>query len=152
MKLFFGKMSPGITGGAKEAIDMDKQIKEKPKTNIKKLVVILLLFFVVTIIMAIAVPSMVIYRPKSYCGRVEGDAMNIRAVLSDYFSDPAHTDLNIKPDVLADTEYVENPWSLAASGDNIFIHVVDRSGKCPAEYQKRYPEWHSGIYTLKFLD
>jgi len=131
---------------------MDEQTKNELKVNRTKLAVILLLFSIVTIIVAIAMPGYVAYRPKTYCHRVEEDALNIKAALSDYFSDPAHTSLKIKPGVLADTEYIKNPWTLNSCGDNIFIHVVDSSGKCSDEYQGRYPEWHSGIYTLKFLD
>ena len=131
---------------------MDEQTTKKPKINKTALVVILLLFFIVTIIVAIALPGYIVYRPKTYCLRVEYDALNIKAALSDYFADPGHTDINIRPGVLADTEYIKNPWTLSVCGDNILIHVVDRSGKCPAEYQERYPEWHSGIYTLKFFD
>ena len=131
---------------------MNEQTREKPKTNIKRLVVILLLFFAVTIIMAVVTPSLVIYRPTSYCDRVESEAMNIAAAIADYFSDPTHTDINIKPDVLADTEYIENPWTLTICGDNIFIHIADGSGKCPAKYQERYPEWHSSMYTLRVFD
>ncbi len=131
---------------------MDEQTKEKPKTNIKRLVVILLLFFVVIIIMGIVIPSIPVYRPESYCRRVESEALNIKAAVSNYFSNPAHNDINIKPEALAHTEHIKNPWTLSVHGDNILIHVTDGSGKCPAEYQARHPEWHSSMYTLKFFD
>ena len=134
---------------------MTEQTEKKPKTTPKRLAVILVFFFIVAIMMAIALPGYVAYRPERYCYRSMDDAWNIKAAISDYFVDPAHTDLNIKPDDLADSDYVKdlkNPWSLSISDDNIFIHVVDSSGKCPAEYQERYPEWHSGTYTLKVLD
>ena len=131
---------------------MDQQTKKKPKANIKRLVVILLLFLVVTIIAGIVIPSITVYRPESYRRRVESEALNIKAALSDYFSNPAHNDINIKPEVLENTEYIKNPWTLSVHGDNIFIHVADGSAKCPAEYQARYPQWHSSRYTLKFFD
>jgi hypothetical protein len=131
---------------------MDEQTQEKPQTSIKRIFVILLLFFVVTIIMGIVLPGMVIYRPESYCESVESEARNIQAALIDYFSNPAHTDINIKPEVLANTEHIKNPWTLSVSGNNILIHLTDGSGKCPAGYQERDPKWHSGIYTLTFFE
>jgi hypothetical protein len=145
-------MLSSVTGRTKEAIDMEEQTKEKPKTNIKRLVVVLLLFFVITIIAGIVIPSIPTYRPETYCRRVESEAVEIKAALSDYFSNPAHNDINIKPEALADIEYIKNPWTLSVSGDNILIHVTDGSGKCPAEYQAQYPQWHSSTYTLKLFN
>jgi hypothetical protein len=83
--------------------------KEKPKTKVKRLVVVLLLFFAITIIAGIVIPSIPIYRPESYCRRVESEAAEIKAALSDYFSNPAHNDINMKPEALADMEYIKNP-------------------------------------------
>jgi len=137
---------------------MDEQTKEKLKTDLKRPIAILLLLVVVAIVVAFNRPGSVARTGsvasllKSDCHLVEEDALNIKAALSDHFADPAHTDLNINPSVLADKVYVNNPWTLKVGDDNISIHVVDSSGKCSAEYQERYPEWHSGIYTLKFLD
>ena len=83
---------------------------------------------------------------------METDAFNIKAAIADYFTDPAHTDLNIKPEALGAMDDIINRWSLRVNGDNIFIQVDDSSGKCPAEYQKLYSQWQSGTYTLKVLD
>ena len=134
---------------------MDEQTKEKPKTSIKRMAVILVFFFIVAIMMAIALPGYVPYRTETYCYETMHDADNIKAAIADYFGDPAHTDLNIAPDDLAGSPYIQNirnPWRLSVSADNIFIHVVDISGKCPHDYQACHPEWQSGIYTLKLLN
>jgi flagellar basal body-associated protein FliL len=90
-------------------MDMDEQAEEKPKTKVKRLVVVLLLFFAITIIAGIVIPSIPIYRPESYCRRVESEAVEIKAALSDYFSNPAHNDINMKTEALADMEYIKNP-------------------------------------------
>jgi hypothetical protein len=143
------------TESAKGVMDMEEQTKEKPKINKKRMVVILVFFFIVAIMMAIALPGYVPYRPERYCYRAMDDAHNIKGAIADYYGDPAHTSLNITPDDLADSAYIQNinnPWHLSVSADNIFIHVVDGNGKCPAEYQARHPEWHAGTYTLKVLD
>jgi hypothetical protein len=134
---------------------MNEQTKIKPKTNTKRMAVILVFFFIVAIMMAIALPGYVPYRSERYCYRVMDDAANIKAAVADYFGNPAHTDLNITPDDLADSSYIqniENPWYLSVSADNIFIHVEDISGKCPPDYQACHPEWHAGTYTLQVLD
>ena len=131
---------------------MDEQTKGNPKISREMKFVFIVLLSIVGIMVAIAVPGHISYRPQTKCYMVEEDAWNIKAALSDYFADPAHTELNIEPNVLSSTEKIKNPWTLNVCGDNIFIHVIDGSGKCPAEYQMRHPEWHSGIYTLKFLD
>ena len=135
---------------------MDQQTKGSPKISREMKFVFIVLLSIVGIMVAIAVPGHISYRPQTKCYMVEEDAWNIKAALSDYFADPAHTELKIEPGVLANglvkMEKINNSWTLNVCGDNIFIHVVDSSGKCPAEYQDRHPQWHSGIYTLKFID
>jgi len=131
---------------------MNECIRKKPKINKKKIAVILLVFFVIGTLMAIALPGYLPYRPETYCHRVESDALHIKAAIADYFSDPTHADLNIKPEDLGDMDNIINPWTLKVYEDNIFIQVVDSNKKCPDEYQKLYQKWHSGVYTLKVLD
>ena len=134
---------------------MTEQTEEKPKTSAKRMAVIIVIFFIVAIMMAIALPGYVPYRAETYCYRAMDDAQNIKGAIADYYGDPAHTSLNISPDDLTDSSYIQsikNPWHLSISADNIFIHVEDISGKCPSEYQARHPEWYSGTYTLKVLD
>ena len=94
-------------------------------------------------------PSRIVYRPKSFCSRAENDANNIMAAISDYFADPKH--LDITRDDIEQELGIDNPWTLTRCGDNFYIHVVDRTGKCPAEIQDKDPNWNAGTYTRSFF-
>ena len=39
----------------------------------------------------------------------------------------------------------KNPWTFTRCGDNLYIHVVDRSGKCPAGKRNMDPDHRTGI-------
>jgi hypothetical protein len=91
---------------------------------------------------------------ESYCKRAESDAHNITAAMADYFAIPEHTTLpTISGDsvYLGFTLYTKEGQNIAwVTGDplsTITIIVQDGSGKCPDDYQERFPEWDSGKYT-----
>jgi hypothetical protein len=123
------------------------QNKEKANSKGNKSIVILLLALGLFILVVNFLPGQIRYRPKSYCSRVESDASNIAASIADHFSDPKH--LDIKRNDIEAIVTIDNPWTFTRCGLGFFIHVVDRSGKCPVEYQNNRPEWNSGIYTLR---
>lgn len=96
------------------------------------------------------------YLIESYCRRSEQDASNIAAAINDYFSYPEHSKLpTIKGDsvylgyVLDSREGQNIAWVTGDPASTITIVVQDGSGKCPEDYQKRFPQWDSGKYTKK---
>ena len=98
--------------------------------------------------LAILIPDLPIHAPSRFCSMTESDANNIAAAVSDYFSVAEHTDI-----ARGDIEKlvsINNPWTFTRCGNNFYIHVIDRTGKCPAEYQNKDPNWNSNIHTLKF--
>jgi hypothetical protein len=123
--------------------------KDQPKSKVPRIFGFIFILFVL-IYAAMIIPSWPTYRPKSFCSRAETDAGNIIAAIADFYSVPEQGDRIPTRSDIEDIVYVDNPWTLTRCGDNFYINVVDRSGKCPAEYQNIYPEWNSNIYTLKF--
>ena len=123
--------------------------KEKPKSKVPRIfgliVAILILLY-----LAMVIPSIPRYRPKSFCSRAEADAHNIAAAMSEYYA--GTKDSGIVPSQIDVEKLVDlkNPWKLTRCGDNYYIHVIDRTGKCPAEYQNADVGWNANIYTLKF--
>ena len=96
------------------------------------------------------------YLIETDCRRTEQDANNIAAAIADYFSYPEHSKLpTIKGDsvylgyVLNSREGQNIAWVTGDIKSTITIVVQDGSGKCPDDYQKRFPEWDSGKYTKK---
>ena len=123
--------------------------KDKPKSKAPRIFGLIFVLFVL-MYLAIAIPSWPIYRPKRFCSRAETDANNIMAAICDLYSVSEHGERTPTRSDIEDLVHVDNPWTLTRCGDNLYVHVVDRSGKCPAEYQNKYPEWNSNIYTRKF--
>jgi hypothetical protein len=121
--------------------------EDKPKSKALRIFGLLFVIFVF-LYLAIIIPSWPIYRPKSFCSRAEADANNIAAAIADYFSVAEHTD--IERGDIEKVMFVDNPWTFTRCGDNFYINVIDRTGKCPAEIQNKDPNWNSNIYTLKF--
>ena len=125
--------------------------EEKSRPRFGKIIAIGLICFALFIGFANWIPSRIFLRPKSFCSQAEFDADKIAAAISDYYSVPQHGPVvpgDIEP---RDLEVqVDNPWTMTTCGDLVFIHVIDRSGICPAEYQSQDPGWNSNIYTLKF--
>lgn len=121
------------------------------KKNILKAIVKWMIFIsVIIFILMIIIPWLPICTHcKKPCAEFESDAFTIAAAIADYFSNPEHTDIK-KSDIerMVGT-YIYNPWTLTRDGDEYVIQVIDNSEKCPDDYQKRFPEWDSGRYTLK---
>ena len=111
------------------------------------------IFFVILSIgiflwLAILIPDLPIYAPSRFCSMTESDANHIAAAMADYFSVAQHRTINqVDIEKMAD---IKSPWKLTKCGDTFYIHVIDRTGKCPDEYQNKDPDWNSNIYTLKF--
>jgi hypothetical protein len=123
--------------------------KDKPKTKTYRIFGILFLFCVL-LYLAISYPSLFAYRPSTFCLRVEYDAYQIAAAMSAYFSVPEHRDSIPTQNEIEKLVDIKNPWKLTKCGNNFYIHVVDRGGKCPAEIQNNDPNWNAGIYTSNF--
>ena len=54
------------------------------------LIELMIVIAIIGILAAIAIPNFIAYRDKAYCGYAEGDAQNVLAALSSYFSEPEH--------------------------------------------------------------
>lgn len=121
----------------------------KSKSNVGRTLGILMIIFVL-IVIAIAVPGWVCYRPHCACRPVEEDAHNIAAAMADYLSDSGNPHITLTKEDIEKLVNVSSPWTLTRCGDDYYIHVIDRKRKCPAEFQNQYPEWHANVYTLKF--
>ena len=132
-------------------MEMDRNKTEESPPSIKWLVV-LFVSGAVLILIAIAIPSYVGGRGYGYCNQVEADAHHIAAAIGEYFANPTHADIHIKPDDLRNLDSIQNPWTITTCGDKIWVHVADGSGKCPSEIQSRMPQWQSGMFTLSVLD
>ena len=119
--------------------------KEKPKSKAGTIIGIVFIAFVLFFLASMWIPGYIQYRPKQFCSQAESDANTIAATIADYFSVAEHTDI-ARSDIEKRVS-IDNPWTFTRCDDNFFIHVVDGSGKCPAEYQDKDPSWNAGIYT-----
>ena len=91
------------------------------------------------------IPGYIRYRPKHFCSLAEAEANNILAAIADYFSVAEHT--NINRDDIEKLVSIDNPWTFTRCGDNFYIHVVDRSGKCLAGKRNMDPDRKAGIFN-----
>lgn len=123
---------------------------KKSKSKAGRIIRIGIICFALYIGFSMWFPGLIGFRSKGLCSQVEKDAQKIVSVLTDYLADSDDHDITITKQELEKLVNVRSPWALTRCGGSLYIHVIDRSGKCPAEYQNPYPEWHSNIYTLKF--
>ena len=121
-----------------------------PLTKTLRIFVIFIIFSGLVLYLFLGYPGRVLLRPQTFCQQVEADAEYISSNITDIFYlsvsraiEPAEIYAELPVDA-------ENPWRITKCGKWFFIHVFDRSGKCPAEYQKRHQEWSGNTYTLKF--
>ncbi len=98
------------------------------------LIELMIVIAIIGILAAIAIPNFIAYRDKAYCGYAEGDAQNVLAALSSYFSEPDHQD---KPSVqdLADSEELSlnnaiDSVTISTAGDIYTVTVQDDSERC----------------------
>ncbi len=123
--------------------------KGKPKSKAPKIIGLIIIILVL-IYLAILIPSLPGYRAKGFCARAEVDAHNIAAALSEYYAGTEHHGKVPSQFEIENLVDIKNPWKLTNCGENFYIHVIDRTGKCPAGYQKADADWNANIYTLKF--
>ena len=123
--------------------------KEKPKSKVGTIIGMGLIAFVLFFLASMWFPGAIRYRPKQFCSQAEVDANNIAAAIADYFSVEKHTDI-ARSDI-EELMSIDNPWTFTRCGNNFFIHVVDRSRECPAEYQLKDPNWNAGIYSISIF-
>ncbi len=106
-----------------------KKLNKKGFTLIELMIVIA----IIGILAAIAIPNFIAYRNKSFCVRVETDATNIVASISDYFSIPTHNNI-----ATGDQAYAPaiNSYTISATNPTlaITVTVTDASGRCPVDY------------------
>ena len=149
--------------------------KEKPKARTGPVLKIGLVAAALTFFMALYHPwDLWRHRQKYFCQKAENDANQIVAAMADYFAVPAHKSIT-KADIETNVS-IDNPWTLTKCGDNYYIHVFDRSGKCPAgkkknaastrkaspiieQYKKcgsetwgNAPNWNAGVYTISLFE
>ena len=86
------------------------------------------------ILAAIAIPNFIAYKTKAYCSKVEFEANNTVAALSEFYSDPNNTGLPTLNELADVTGYspTENV-TIEISGTEYdpVITVFDNSEKCP---------------------
>ena len=102
------------------------------------LIELMVVIAIIGILAAIAIPNFIAYRNKSFCTRVETDATNIVASISDYFSIPSHTTIATGDQAFVP---VTNSYTIAATNPDlaITVTVTDASGRCPASYTTANP-------------
>ena len=121
---------------------------EKSKKKWAIVLSILILCAAIVFIVVVLPHLLACYKCVSPCSRVESDANNIAAAISDYFAIPGRTD--IKNSDIARSFTPWNPWTLIKCEDKIYIYVYDRQEGCPVDYQNADPNWNSHIYTKIF--
>jgi prepilin-type N-terminal cleavage/methylation domain-containing protein len=113
------------------------------------LIELMIVIAIIGILAAIAIPNFIAYRNKAFCSAAESDAKSIAASIADYFSIPAHTDVNTTNISDVYTASGTNSFTIGASEPSsvITITVTDGSGRCPDAYQDANSFWTSNIYT-----
>ena len=85
---------------------------------------------------------------RSPCSQFVSDARNIAASIEEYSA--SHYYADIRPSDLEGMTFIDNPWTFKRDGDEFFIFVIDRYGKCPDDFKMKHPDWSSDTYTYRF--
>jgi type IV pilus assembly protein PilA len=112
------------------------------------LIELMVVIAITSLLMAIAIMTFISSRDKGYCSQAETDANNVAKALTAYFAVPTHEEIPTISELNLETA---NP-DVSISGDpneTIYIRVVDRSGRCPDEYQKAAEGWSADVYETK---
>ncbi len=115
------------------------------------LIELMIVIAIIGILAAIAIPNFISYRDKAYCSYAEGDAQNILAGISCYFSEPQNTTfVNGIDNLVGATADTTCKVTLNGTGDtkntatvtendNVFTVVVtDGSKRCPRGANNTY--------------
>lgn len=121
-------------------------IKTNRAFTMIELMIVIAIF---AILAAIAIPNYISYRHKAYCSQAEADAANIESAIADYFGTPTRTKCPSIDDLKVS---VINPDPVIIGADpnvHITIQIIDRTGRCPLDYQSGTPGWDGNYHFLK---
>ena len=90
------------------------------------------------------------FQAQESCQQAEADADYIYAFVAEYISRPENQGVTTTQGEIKMMVDVQSPWTFTTCGDHFYLNVIDRSGKCPAEYQNQYQAWNSNVYNLEF--
>ena len=104
------------------------------------LIELMIVIAIIGILAAIAIPNFISYRDKAYCSYAEGDAQNLLAGISCYFSEPQNRTFNNGIDNLVGAS-ADTMCKITLNGTNqatieeasgVFtVEVSDGSNRCP---------------------
>ena len=109
------------------------------------LIELMVITVIIGLLMAIAIPNYIRIRNKGYCSQAENDANMVANALSDYFTIPFHNDLPLVKDL-----HVSPMNPVTITGDpntTISVIVLDRTSRCPDDYQKADKAWDAFANT-----
>jgi len=118
------------------------------KKNGFTLIEMMIVIAIIGLLAAIAIPNFISYRNKTFCSAAENDGNSTVAALSDYYAVP-NRDILASWNDLGITTSNGNIVSISGTVGNIVITVTDSSGRCPAAYTTKSPDWNGSIFTKR---